>query len=457
MVKHSYLYIWDSESRKKSNIFYYVFIPIVAVFAALNFSLGFMNIAVTETVVAVAALVTFLWQYRISVALFSHLSVAYITMVIFAFLFFPAIGDIAYIWVMGLPFFTSYLVGSRATIYWSLGFFAAAILVGGMYFSLGYGLYWHWDIAPYIALPYVVSAMFAVLFSTYLEGYIHELKEAKEKSVQGTKALQESESRYRALLQSSMNAIGVHQHGKWVYANPSCVDLLVAKSLDDIIGLPIIDFVHPDYHTMVLEHIEEMLENGKTISLVEEKFVRLNGDVFPAEVSAAPIVFGGEKAFMITVRDISELKQYEKEQKEMQYQLEHVQRLESLGVLAGGIAHDFNNLLTAIAGNAELLRAEVQDVLSAQAYMDHIDNSCNHAADLCKQMLAYAGKGQYVIASIALNELVGSISRLMRASISSRIRLGVQLGENLPRVEGDVSQVKQVILNFIVNAADAIG
>jgi len=457
MIKQAHSDMWDVISRKKTKIFYYVFVPIVAVFSVLNFLSGFMVVSFMEAAVFFAALATVLLQQKISELQFSHLSIAYITIAVFVFLFFPAVGNSAYLWAIGLPFFTSYLVGSRATLYWSLGFLLVAVVVGISLFYLEYSLYWPWELAPYIILPYIVSTVFAVSFARYMERYIRDLKQAQEKSTRDAKALEESESRYKTLLQSSMNAVGVHQNGQWIYANPACVKLMGAENLEDMIGKPVIDFVHPAYRTMALERIEEMQNNKKPVPMVEERFVRLNGESFPAEVSAAPIVFDGEEAFMITVRDISELKQYEKEQKDMQYQLEHVQRLESLGVLTGGIAHDFNNLLTAIAGNAELLRSEVKDVEAAQLYMDHIDDSCNHAADLCKQMLAYAGKGQYVIDAIALNDLVDSISRLMRASVSSSIRLGVQRDENLPMIEGDASQVKQVILNFIVNSADAIG
>ena len=457
MMKQSCSDMWDTITRKKAKVFYYVFLPIVAVFSVFNFLSGFLVVAIVETVVFLSALTTILVQQKINSKLFSHLSVAYITLVVLVFLFFPAVGNSAYLWAIGLPFFTSYLVGSRATLYWSLGFLLVAMVIGAGFYYLEHPLYWSWELAPYITLPYIVSTVFSVSFARYVERYIRDLKQAQEKSAQDAKALEESEARYRTLLQSSMNAVGVHQQGRWIYANPACMKLMGAESLEDMLGKPVIDFVHPDYRTMALERIEEMHKNKKPVPMVEERFIRLNGEVFPAEVGAAPIVFDGEEAFMITVRDISELKKYEKEQRDMKQQLEHVQRLESLGVLTGGIAHDFNNLLTAIAGNAELLRSEVKHVEAAKLYMDHIDDSCSHAADLCKQMLAYAGKGQYVIDTIALNDVVKSMSRLMRASVSSRVRLGTHLDENLPMIEGDVSQVKQIILNFIVNSADAIG
>jgi len=249
----------------------------------------------------------------------------------------------------------------------------------------------------------------------------------------------------------------VHRDGQWVYANPSALKLLGAKYFGEIVNLPIMNFVHPDYRNMVLHRIEKMEETNQSMAIVEEKFIRLNGEVFTVEVGSRPIIFDGKASYMITFRDISKLKRYEDEQKSLQQQLEHAQRLESLGVMAGGIAHDFNNLLAAITGNAELLKDEVKDVAGAQPYMHNIDESCGHAADLCRQMLAYAGKGSYSLEAIDVNALMQSMGRLIRASVSSSVSLKVKLDSQLPMIEGDISQIKQIILNFIVNSADAIG
>ncbi len=454
---HSQQDAWDAINRKKAKVFYYVFTPIAGLFALLNFLSGFHVVSSVEVLAFVAAIATFARQEKLKTEVFLHLSVVYITVVTFTFLFFPAVGNSAYLWAIGLPFFTSYLVGSKGTMYWSLSFLLLALLVGSILFFQGYPLYWRWEMAPFIALPYIVSAVFSIAFARYVERYIEDLKQSQAQSAKAASALKESEEKYRTLLQSSMNAVAVHRDGVWVYANPACLQLLGAKSFDELAGKSVLDVVAPSHHAMVKERIEEMRQTQKPLPTVEEHFVRLNGDTFPAEVSAAPIVFEGKPAYMITIRDLSELKAYEERQHALQAQLEHAQRLEALGVLAGGIAHDFNNLLAAIAGNAELLRQEVSHIESAQTFMDHIDESCSHAADLCRQMLAYAGKGKYVVDVVDLNALVRSMSKLMRASVSSSIRLGIKLDDDLPMIEADVSQIKQVILNFIVNSADAIG
>ncbi|MDQ6963795.1 MAG: response regulator, partial [Mariprofundales bacterium] len=134
--------------------------------------------------------------------------------------------------------------------------------------------------------------------------------------------------------------------------------------------------------------------------------------------------------------------------------LESAQRLESLGVLAGGIAHDFNNILTAIRGNTVLAQRNCR--ASNTAYLQRIEEGTERAADLCQQMLAYAGKGQSVIEPLNLSTLVDEISKLITISIDQRVTLNIKLAERLPPVEGDRSQLQQIILNLITNANEAI-
>ncbi|MDQ6992830.1 MAG: ATP-binding protein [Mariprofundus sp.] len=142
----------------------------------------------------------------------------------------------------------------------------------------------------------------------------------------------------------------------------------------------------------------------------------------------------------------------------IQNKSEHSQRLESLGVLAGGIAHDFNNLLTAIMGNAAMaeLRA-LKKPQDTQRYLSNIVSSSEKAAELCKQMLAYAGVGSFILKTIDLSVMAQEISTLLQVSIGKGVLLKYHLTENLPTVQGDVAQIQQIIMNLVTNASDAIG
>jgi CheY-like chemotaxis protein len=125
-------------------------------------------------------------------------------------------------------------------------------------------------------------------------------------------------------------------------------------------------------------------------------------------------------------------------------------------VLAGGIAHDFNNILTAIMGNASMAESKMDALAPARDHIEHIVSASHRAADLCKQMLAYSGRGKFVIKPINLSELVEQMANLLEISIAKNVVMKYQLAENLPAVEADVAQIQQVVMNLITNASEAI-
>ncbi|OAI39148.1 hypothetical protein AYO38_08115 [bacterium SCGC AG-212-C10] len=133
------------------------------------------------------------------------------------------------------------------------------------------------------------------------------------------------------------------------------------------------------------------------------------------------------------------------------------QKLESLGVLAGGIAHDFNNLLVGILGNAGLALAELAPESPARETVQDIELAGQRAADLARQMLAYSGKGRFVVQRLALDSLVEEMTHLLRVSITRGAALSYRFAPDLPAVEADATQLRQVVMNLVVNASDAIG
>jgi len=144
------------------------------------------------------------------------------------------------------------------------------------------------------------------------------------------------------------------------------------------------------------------------------------------------------------------------QQRQMQSKLQHSDRVESLGVLAGGIAHDFNNLLTAILGNASLAMTKLEADSPVLNNISAIEKASFSAADLCKQMLAYSGKGQFVIKPVNLSELVDSMGKLIHVSLAKNVVLKLRLNQQLPAIDADVAQMQQIVLNLITNASEAI-
>jgi two-component system, cell cycle sensor histidine kinase and response regulator CckA len=144
-----------------------------------------------------------------------------------------------------------------------------------------------------------------------------------------------------------------------------------------------------------------------------------------------------------------------RERKELEEQLRRAQKLESLGLLAGGIAHDFNNLLTGILGNVSLaLGLMPADAPTANMLRDVIRAS-ERAADLTRQLLAYAGKGHFVVAPVNISELVRDIGDLIRSTVPRNVALEVELHDDIPMVEADATQIQQLVMNLILNAAEA--
>jgi len=150
-------------------------------------------------------------------------------------------------------------------------------------------------------------------------------------------------------------------------------------------------------------------------------------------------------------------KEAEQERQKMMFKMEHAQRLESLGVLAGGIAHDFNNLLSVILGNATLLKRKLDADSNQHKYIQRIQTAGHSSAELCRQMLAYAGKGKVSMQRVMLPLMVEEIGQLLRSTISRSVQLEFKRVDSIPSLELDASQLRQVMMSLVMNAAESIG
>jgi signal transduction histidine kinase/CheY-like chemotaxis protein len=151
-----------------------------------------------------------------------------------------------------------------------------------------------------------------------------------------------------------------------------------------------------------------------------------------------------------------QLRDYLEELARQEERLRQSQKMESIGILAGGIAHDFNNILTGVLGNASLALTSLSAGSPNHLRLQEILEGTESAAHLTRQLLAYAGKGQFVLEPVDLSEQVRAISGLIRMSIPKRVDLRLVLTDGLPCIEGDSSQIQQIIMNLIINGAEAI-
>lgn len=203
----------------------------------------------------------------------------------------------------------------------------------------------------------------------------------------------------------------------------------------------------------------EAMRTGVTIHLGEGKFLKTrDGRRIPVDDSISPIRDDSNHitGCVIVFRDCTQSRQILEERRRLETKMQETQRLESLGVLAAGIAHDFNNLLTVITMNTSLAKTSVLKDSPVTKSLSDIQGAAERAAELCSQMLAYAGKGRVSMEAICLNSLTRDTTQLLTTAISKKAMLSLDLGENIPKIKGDRSQLQQVIMNLVINASESL-
>ncbi len=269
-------------------------------------------------------------------------------------------------------------------------------------------------------------------------------------------AARASEQRFRELFQNVADPIYISDmSGTIVAANDqACREL--GYSPEELLSMHIRDLdAEYDDQDKVAAHFNEYSTSASFT--FESVHRRKDASLLPVELSVRIIDFAGQPSVMGVARNISERKRTEEERHKLEQQLLHAQKLESLGVLAGGIAHDFNNILTAIIGNAELAMMRLNPESPVLENLQRIENAAARAADLARQMLAYSGKGRFVIEAIDLNRLIEEMGHMLEVSISKKAVLRYNLVGPLPAIDVDATQIRQIIMNLVINASEAIG
>ncbi len=217
--------------------------------------------------------------------------------------------------------------------------------------------------------------------------------------------------------------------------------------------------VHPEDLPLIAAN-ERRIQEGLDQFTAEFRMKAKSGEwrwiLDRGKVVARDRATGAPRRITGTHTDITARKLADDEAAKLRHKMQEAQKLESLGVLAGGIAHDFNNLLTVILGNSSLARLESDDSPVNRDRLDSVVTSANRAAELCQQLLAYAGKGTYHLERIDLNTLITETTRLLELSISKQARLEFALARILPKIEADAAQMRQAIMNLVINASEAV-
>ena len=268
-----------------------------------------------------------------------------------------------------------------------------------------------------------------------------------------------AEEKFRLAVESSPSAmVMVDQKGIIVLVN-SQTEKLFGYHRADLIGQTV-DILAPhrfrDAHP---RHQADFFAHHQARPMQRSRDLyglRKDGTEFPVEIGLNPIETEEGIWVLSAIVDITEHRQSEEERKRHEAQLLRSQKLESLSVLAGGIAHDFNNLLMSILANATLMLDETAPGSPLTGLIDNIFTVTEQAAQLTRQMLAYSGRGRFAVVPLSISKVVSDIASLLRDSLPATVDLRLNLAPGLPVIEGDFTQIGQLVANLALNGSEAI-
>ncbi len=275
---------------------------------------------------------------------------------------------------------------------------------------------------------------------------VTELKQAEDAAI-------ESAATARALFNAPTDAvIRIGRDGTLLAANDVAATIM-GPSWPGAIGKPVYERFQPH----VLEKRKRMIQTafrGRSPVRYDDEHA---GRYF--DVTIYPVIHsqGDVGSVVLVAREVTELRRAIQEQGELRAQLLQAQKLESLGVLAGGIAHDFNNYLTSVLGHADLALMNLPKGSRARPALQEIMKTAQQASGLTNQMLAYSGKGQFVVKPIDLGKVLREMANMLEVSASRKASVKLDVEQSLHAIEAEEAQIRQVILNLVMNASEALG
>ncbi|MDQ6970073.1 MAG: response regulator [Mariprofundus sp.] len=411
-----------------------------------------MALMYVEMTLAVVMLGTY-WRVRLgaSTASAENTLMASALLLFSGLIFLTSIEDTGIYWLAGLPFVVYFVQQVNTARYW-VAFFVMELLIALLlqWFELVHTSYTETQLF-HIVTVVLFYWIFAHIYQSQLEWRKRQLTESY-------RALAEQQDRMQVILDHSPIGIWmVDQHRKVQFVNRAWVKICgiseaEAQQADDYTRL-----LPESMIEMVLASDEACLASphafyGRDEIVCADGVVRVF-DFIKVRLAKDDQV-SGLVAFAI---DVTEKLTAEVEQKSLEQQVQHAQRLESLGLMAGGIAHDFNNLLTVIQGNVELAKLDHDISESMRESLGCVESATHVATDLCRQMLDYSGKSVMQAEAMDLQNLVKEMLPLLEASKAKKVNLSFSEQQAEAWVMADGGQIRQVLLNLVINASEAIG
>jgi signal transduction histidine kinase/ABC-type amino acid transport substrate-binding protein/CheY-like chemotaxis protein len=301
----------------------------------------------------------------------------------------------------------------------------------------------------------VIAALLLLSMNLLLK---FQVKKRTAELAQSNNHLKRSQKRYQNLIKSMLQPMALHEiicdadgspvDYRFLDVNPA-FEKLLGKPATEILGKRVLELL-PNTENYWIEIYGNVALNREPVHF--QDYSAELGRHF--DISA----YSPEQGqFAAIITDISVRINMEEERRRLDDQVMQTQKLDSLGVLAGGIAHDFNNILMAVLGHCELALRRITKESPAKPNLEEIKSSASKAADLANQMLAYSGKGKFVVEPHDFSKIVEEMEQMLVVSVSKKVVLRYEFAAHLPTVDADATQLRQIILNLTINASDAIG
>ncbi len=257
--------------------------------------------------------------------------------------------------------------------------------------------------------------------------------------------IRQSEQRFRALFEATLEGIAIVRHGTVVAVNSALTAIFNVPALE-LQGVALSELVE----------LEGLPEESLLSEPLETVGRRRDGSLVNLEIAGKRILFQGEEATVVAIRDIERRKRDEEEKDRLQRQLLLAEKMEAIGRLSAGVAHDFNNCLLAIFGYGDLLKEVYRDDAFLQENLKGLREASEKAAALTRQLLAFSRRQPVEQRVIDLNESISGLLRMLHRLLGNDVEVRTGLHPDLPTVRLDPNRLEQVLVNLAVNARHAM-